>query len=116
MLLINLIAKIYVLFLTVIIETLLKKNISNSIKKGNIETLDGKVLGTHNGIYDFTIGQRKGIGVGGISGEKNHKPYYVLDINTKFNKVIVGPRDQLKKYYVYLKDLNFSQIKFPQKI
>ena len=93
----------------------IKKNISNSIKKGNIETLDGKVLGTHNGIYDFTIGQRKGIGVGGISGEKNHKPYYVLDIDTKLNKVIVGPRDQLKKYYVYLKDLNFFSNKVPSK-
>ena len=46
---------------------------------------------------------------------KNHKPYYVLDIDTKLNKVIVGPRDQLKKYYVYLKDLNFFSNKVPSK-
>ena len=64
-------------------------------------------MGTHNGIYDFTIGQRKGIGIGGISGTTNHKPYYVLDIDTDNNKVIVGPKENLKKYYVYLRDLNF---------
>jgi tRNA-specific 2-thiouridylase len=92
----------------------IKKNISNSGQKGNIETLDGKILGTHNGIYDFTIGQRKGIGVGGISGKTNHKPYYVLDIDTKMNKII-GPKEHLKKYYVYLRDLNFFSKIIPSK-
>lgn len=93
----------------------IKKNISSLAKKGNIETRDGRVLGTHNGIHDFTIGQRKGIGVGGISGEKEHAPYYVLDLDTKLNKVIVGPKEQLKKYYVYLRDLNFFSKAVPSK-
>lgn len=91
----------------------IKKNINGSSKTGNIETEDGKVLGTHNGIYDFTIGQRKGIGVGGISGTINHKPYYVLDIDTNSNKVIIGPKENLKKYYVYLRDLNFFSKNVP---
>ena len=91
----------------------IKKNINGSSKTGNIETEDGKVLGTHNGIYDFTIGQRKGIGVGGISGTINHKPYYVLDIDTNNNKVIIGPKENLKKYYVYLRDLNFFSKNVP---
>ena len=49
------------------------------------------------GFMTSQLDKEKGSGVGGISGEKNHKPYYVLDIDTKLNKVIVGPRDQLKK-------------------
>ena len=93
----------------------IKKNISKSAKKGNIETEDGKILGKHNGIYDFTIGQRKGIGVGGVSGKKNHKPFYVIDIDTPSNKVIIGPREKLKKYYIYLKDLNFFCKVIPSK-
>ena len=65
MLQINLIVKIYVLFLMVIIRDFIKKNISSLQKKGILKPEDGRVLGTHNGIHDFTIGQRKGIGVGG---------------------------------------------------
>ena len=93
----------------------IKKNVNKAFKEGNIETQDGKILGTHNGIYDFTIGQRKGIGVGGISGINNHKPFYVLDIDTKNNKVIIGPKEKLKKYYVYLRDLNFFSKIVPSK-
>ena len=93
----------------------IKKNVNKAFKEGNIETQDGKILGTHNGIYDFTIGQRKGIGVGGISGTNNHKPFYVLDIDTKNNKVIIGPKEKLKKYYVYLRDLNFFSKIVPSK-
>ena len=52
-------------------------------------------MGTHNGIYDFTIGQRKGIGVGGISGTINHKPYYVLDIDTN-NRLLIALKNNLQ--------------------
>ena len=48
--------------------------------------------------------------------ENNHKPFYVLDIDTKNNKVIIGPKEKLKKYYVYLRDLNFFQKSFHRKI
>ena len=60
MLLINLIAKIYVLFLTEIIDFI--KNISNSIKKGNIETLDGKVLEHIMGFMTSQLDKEKGSG------------------------------------------------------
>ena len=66
-----------------------------SLKKGNIKDLEGKVIGVHDGIINFTIGQRKGIKV------SDKDPLYVLKINSKKNEIIVGPREKLgkKKYY-----------------
>ena len=54
-------------------EFLFNKNLVK-FKKGKIVSLDGEILGSHNGILNFTIGQRKGIGIGGIKGKKrkNH--------------------------------------------
>ncbi len=84
-----------------------KKKISSSSKTGNIESHDGRVIGKHKGIIDYTIGQRKGIGIGGIKGNKDSAPMYVVDIDKKNNKIVVGPKNKLMKYFIYLKDLNF---------
>ena len=92
----------------------LKKNSKSSFKQGVIETVDGIKLGFHDGLANYTIGQRKGIGIGGIKGQEEHKPFYVVDINLKNNKVIVGPKDKLKKYFIYLKDLNFCSGNSPK--
>ena len=92
----------------------LKKNSKSSFKQGVIETVDGIKLGLHDGLANYTIGQRKGIGIGGIKGQEEHKPFYVVDINLKNNKVIVGPKDKLKKYFIYLKDLNFCSGNSPK--
>ncbi len=83
-------------------------NRPDSIKGGIIETYDGKVVGQHLGIINYTIGQRKGLGIGGISGN-NHSPLYVLEIDKKNNKIIVGPREKLAKYKIYVKDVNLIQ-------
>ena len=56
-------------------------------KKGNIKDLNGKVIGVHDGIVNFTIGQRKGIKV------SDKDPLYVLKINADKNEIIVGPKD-----------------------
>lgn len=56
---------------------------------GDLVTTDGKVLGKHNGYCNYTIGQRKGLGVAG------GKPLYVLAIDACNNRVIVGDKDQL---------------------
>ncbi len=90
-----------------------KKNIPDTFKTGDIENIYGQVIGKHDGIIDYTIGQRKGIGVGGIKGNKIHKPLYVTDIDMRNNKIIVGPKDKLMKYFIYLKDLNFFSKNFP---
>jgi tRNA-specific 2-thiouridylase len=72
----------------------------DSFKKGNIKNLDGDVIGVHDGIINFTIGQRKGIGV------SNSNPLYVLKINSEQNEIIVGPKEKLGKKEISLKDLN----------
>ena len=71
-----------------------------SLKKGNIKNLDGKVVGVHDGIINFTIGQRKGIKV------SDKDPLYVLKINSDKNEIIVGPKENLGKTKIYLNNLN----------
>ena len=71
-----------------------------SFKKGNIKDLNDKVIGVHNGIINFTIGQRKGIKV------SDKEPLYVLEINSEKNEIIVGPREKLGKKLILLRDLN----------
>ena len=71
-----------------------------AFKKGNIKNLKGEVLGVHEGIVNFTIGQRKGIKVSAKD------PLYVIDINSKKNEVIVGSKKDLLKKEIILKDLN----------
>ncbi len=71
-----------------------------SLQKGNIKDLNGKVIGVHDGIINFTIGQRRGIKV----SDKN--PNYVLKINAKKNEIIVGPKEKLGKKKILLNQLN----------
>ena len=71
-----------------------------SLRKGNIKDLDGKVIGVHDGIINFTIGQRKGIKV------SDKDPLYVLKINSNKNEIIVGPREKLGKKIISLNNLN----------
>jgi len=68
---------------------------------GYIVDLDGQILGRHDGIINFTIGQRRGLGVGG--GE----PLYVVRIDAPGRRVIVGPRSALRKTDIRLSALNW---------
>ena len=72
----------------------------NSYSKGNIKKTDGTVIGVHDGIINFTIGQRKGIKIA------DKEPLYVLEINAKKNEIIVGPKKKLIKRKIRLKELN----------
>ncbi|MFL2886532.1 MAG: tRNA 2-thiouridine(34) synthase MnmA [Candidatus Pelagibacter sp.] len=81
-------------------SSVIKKFRPDSFKKGNIKNLDGKVVGVHDGIINFTIGQRKGIKV----ADKN--PLYVIKIDSENNEIIVGPKNKLAKKNIFLKDLN----------
>jgi tRNA-specific 2-thiouridylase len=56
-------------------------------KRGDIVTLDGKVLGSHGGFWRYTVGKRKGLGIGGGT------PYYVVELDAERNRVIVGTRE-----------------------
>ena len=84
-----------------------KKQKPKTMEPGIIEDVNGNIVGKHEGIVNFTIGQRKGIRIGGIKGKKKHEPLYVIKIDKLNNKIVVGPKDKLVKYSIYLKDLNF---------
>ena len=80
--------------------SVIKKYRPQSFKKGNILDTSGKIIGQHDGIINFTIGQRKGIGI-------SHKePLYVVEINSKENEVIVGKRKDLLIKKIFLKNIN----------
>ena len=67
---------------------------------GDFLSSSGEKLGTHSGIYKYTIGQRKGLGAFG-------KPMYVLSIDAQNNAVIIGDNNELFKEEIYIKDINF---------
>ena len=71
-------------------------------KKGIIYDFDNNILGTHNGISNFTIGQRKGIGISG-----SREPLYVIDINKDQNSITVGTKEKLKKKVINFKNINW---------
>lgn len=68
---------------------------------GHIVHIDGRILGSHNGILNFTVGQRRGIGIatGGA--------LYVVHLDAKNARVIVGPREALQTHRIYLRDTNW---------
>ena len=72
----------------------------DSFKEGDIVDIKGNFLGKHDGIINFTIGQRKGIGL------SHSEPLYVVNIIAKENKVVVGNKQSLLINKIYLKDLN----------
>ena len=81
----------------------LVNNLNPSVnKKGIIYDVDNNILGTHDGISNYTIGQRKGIG---ISGSK--KPLYVIDINKDQNSITLGTKEKLKKKVINFKNINW---------
>ena len=85
------------------------------IDKGDIIDLNGNVIGKHNGIIDFTIGQRKGIGIGGRKGvDDSNSILYVIAIDTIKNNVIVGPKEFLSCNKIKISECNWI-IDLPQK-
>ena len=79
----------------------IRKMHPEALEKGEIVHLDGSVLGQHEGIVNYTIGQRKGLGV--AAGE----PLYVIKLEHKTGRVIVGPREALMTKTVRLRDVNW---------
>lgn len=76
--------------------------------EGDFITSDGRILGKHKGIEHYTIGQRKGLGIGA------GYPLYVISINKNKNQVVVGSNDELYSKKVLLRDINWGFIKDPK--
>src|SRR5690349_6851970 len=74
----------------------------NAARPGEIVDQSGKVLGTHDGITHFTVGQRKGLGLSG-----NEEPLFVLKLDPVNAKVVVGPRSALGSSVITLKEVNW---------
>lgn len=78
-------------------------------KEGNIVDTDGKILGHHKGIWNYTIGQRKGIGISAS------EPLYVLALNNDTNEVVIGPADKTFKKSLTATNLNWIAFDNPDK-
>lgn len=76
---------------------------------GNIVDTEGKILGRHKGIENFTVGQRKGIGISASM------PLYVLKIDNINNQVVVGEHKFLKKRRLIAKELKLFSDRLPEK-
>ena len=83
-------------------KSVIEKLRPESYDPGNIVDLQGKVLGKHDGIINFTIGQRKGIKIGG-----QEDAIFVVKINPDTKEVIVGSREDLNVTTIKVKDVNF---------
>ena len=71
---------------------------------GEIVNMQGKVLGQHKGIWNYTIGQRKGLGIAWT------EPLYVTGVNKETNQVVVGIRDEVMSTACLVQDLNWIDI------
>ncbi len=69
---------------------------------GDIVDPDGNVLGQHNGVIHYTIGQRRGLGIGGLS-----TPLYVVKLDVDKKQVIVGPKEMLSTRIVPVREINW---------
>src|SRR5258706_14844090 len=73
----------------------------NAIEPGDIVDLDGRVIGRHQGIVHFTVGQRRGLGIASSA------PLYVVRLDAAGRRVVVGPREALRMHRIALRDVNW---------
>ena len=88
----------------------LENNSDIKPKEGNIVNKEGKILGKHTGLYNYTIGQRRGLGIA------NPVPLFVLGFNKEKNEVIVGEEKELYQKEILVENINlllFDKIEKP---
>ena len=78
-----------------------------AIEGGDIVDLSGRLLGRHEGVINFTVGQRKGLGLG------HHESLFVIRIDAAKRQVVVGPREALATRRVLLRDINWLDVAPP---
>ena len=78
-----------------------------AIEGGDIVDLSGRLLGRHEGVINFTVGQRKGLGLG------HHESLFVIRIDAAKRQVVVGPREALATRRVLLRDMNWLDVAPP---
>jgi tRNA-specific 2-thiouridylase len=73
----------------------------NALEPGDIVHMEGRVIGRHEGIVHFTVGQRRGLGIAASA------PLYVIKLDAASRRVIVGPREALRMHRIALRDINW---------
>ncbi len=69
---------------------------------GDIVDPEGRILGTHKGVIHYTIGQRRGLGIGGLAD-----PYYVVKLDVDARRVVVGPKELLATRTIPVREINW---------
>nr|MBP9837958.1 tRNA 2-thiouridine(34) synthase MnmA [Pseudomonadota bacterium] len=88
-------------FVSTSVSEFVEKESGIAAKKGLIKDEAGNSLGEHQGVYNYTVGQRRGLGV----SAKN--PLYVLNIDETENQITVGPKDSLERDFFYINEVNW---------
>lgn len=91
------------------LKQFLKENAPQCLKCGDIVSADGSVLGHHNGVALYTIGQRKGLGIAS-SGK-----IYVTELDSEKNTVVLGEEKYLFSKEIFVSGVNFQYIPYPEK-
>lgn len=89
-------------------RSFLQRNAAEMLRPGNIVRRDGEALGEHTGLANYTIGQRKGLGVASAV------PLYVLGKNAVTNTLVVGTQDELGSSELRARDVNWTAGEAPQ--
>lgn len=87
--------------------SLISKLRPGTLDSGDIIHVDGTILGRHNGIIQYTVGQRKGLGIA------HPEPLYVIKINPETKQVIVGPQSALARQTIRIASLNWLYEEIP---
>ncbi len=89
--------------------SIIEKLKPGSLQPGDIVHLDGRVLGSHDGIIHYTVGQRRGLNIGGTK-----EPLYVIYLDRDKNHVIVGPHEALQCPKIFIKYSNWLGDTIPE--
>jgi tRNA-specific 2-thiouridylase len=82
--------------------SIIEKLRPGAAEPGDIVSADGRVLGTHSGVIHYTVGQRRGLGIGGLAD-----PLYVVRLDVDARQVIVGPKHLLATRTIALREINW---------
>ena len=73
----------------------------DAMTEGDIVDLSGNILGRHSGIINYTVGQRRGLGIAST------EPHYVIRIDPNTSRIVVGPKEALERQHIIIKDINW---------
>ncbi len=83
------------------VASFLARDALDGVKSGTIVTIDNRELGRHEGIHRYTVGQRRGLGI------PDTTPYYVVGLDPRGNRVIVGKKDDLLQKQLFADHINW---------